>query len=213
MIKRIRTFLWRILGVHYGQTLRVHDYVFLDKDDFTLIGRKTYHNGALVWRWTNAKLTIGNYCSIANNVRFIVDEGFHKSSQLTSFPLVNNLYKHDQKLPDGSDKDEFLNNVRQKAGIAIGHDVWIGMGAYIMPGVKIGNGVTVAANSVVTKDIDDYAVVAGAPAKIINYKHEKKVADKLNSIAWWNWEEKIIKERVLDFYLNPDDFVKKYEKK
>lgn len=54
--------------------------------------------------------------------------------------------------------------------VTIGNDVWIGMRAIIMPGVTIGNGVIVGANAVVTKDIPDYAVVGGVPAKIIRYR-------------------------------------------
>ncbi|HUV60177.1 MAG TPA: DapH/DapD/GlmU-related protein [Desulfatiglandales bacterium] len=55
--------------------------------------------------------------------------------------------------------------------VTSGDDVWIGRRAMIMPGVKIGNGVIVAAGSVVTKDVPDYTVIAGVPAKVV--KHRK----------------------------------------
>ena len=100
--------------------------------------------------------------------------------------------------------------MKQKEGITIGNDVWIGMGSYIMPGVSIGNGVTIGANSVVTKDVPDYAIVAGSPARLIKLKHPEEIIKKLNHIAWWNWEEKLIKNRIEDFYLTIDDFIKKY---
>lgn len=207
----LRHLLWRILGIDYQQTLKIHDYVFLKNDKFTILGAKTYDNGALVWRWTNAEITIGNYCSIANNVKFIVDEGFHKASEITSFPLINNLLKREELLPSGKDKNEFLNNIKQRQGIKIGSDVWIGMGSYIMPGVEIGNGVTIAANSVVTKDVPPFCVLGGSPAKIIRFKHDKEIINKLNRIAWWDWEELKIKHRIEDFYLNLEDFIHKYE--
>lgn len=54
--------------------------------------------------------------------------------------------------------------------VIIGNDVWIGARVIILPGVKIGNGVIIGAGGVVTKDIPDYAVVAGVPAKIIRYR-------------------------------------------
>lgn len=207
---RIRKFLWRVLGVDYQQTLKIHDYVFLKKDPFAKIGHKTYDNGALVWRWTDAKLKIGKYCSIANNVRFIVDEGYHKASRVTSFPLIHNLLKQECQLPSGKDKEQFIKEIKQREGITIGNDVWIGMGSYIMPGVTIGNGVTIAANSVVTKDIPDYTIVGGTPAKVISTKHEDDIIDKLNAIAWWDWKDEIVKERVEDFYTTIEKFVEKY---
>jgi virginiamycin A acetyltransferase len=213
MIKKIRTFLWRTLGFDYEQVLKVHDYVFLKNDKYSTLGEKTYDNEALVFRWTPAPLIIGKYCSIANNVRFIVDEAYHGASAITNYPLVNNLFKFEKTLTVGKYKEQFLLEITQKEGIKIGNDVWIGMGAYIMPGITIGNGVTVAANSVVTKDIPDYCIVAGVPAKIIKMKYDPQQIDSLNRICWWDWEETLIKDRIQDFYnLNVSLFIKKYLK-
>ncbi|ULC58269.1 CatB-related O-acetyltransferase [Flaviramulus sp. BrNp1-15] len=211
MIYQLRVLFWRILGVDYNHTLKIHDYVFLKKDNYTKIGHKTYDNGALVWRWTEAKLIIGKYCSIANNVKFIIDEGYHKASQITSFPLIDNIFKERKTLPSGKDKIKFLKKIKQREGITIGNDVWIGMGAFIMPGVNIGNGVTIAANSVVTKNIPDYSIVAGVPAKIIKKKFDDKTIQNLNEIAWWDWDIKTLEDRIEEFYGDPLDFVEKYK--
>ena len=54
--------------------------------------------------------------------------------------------------------------------VMIGNDVWIGTRSIILPGVKIGNGVLIGAGAVVTKDVPDYAIVGGVPAKIIRYR-------------------------------------------
>ena len=54
----------------------------------------------------------------------------------------------------------------------IGNDVWIGAGVVITSGVIIGNGVVVGANSVVTKDIPDYSIYAGSPARFIRKRHD-----------------------------------------
>lgn len=54
--------------------------------------------------------------------------------------------------------------------VTIGNDVWIGSRVTILPGVKIGNGVIIGASAVVTKDIPDYAIVGGVPARVIKYR-------------------------------------------
>ena len=132
-------------------------------------------------------------------------------SSITSFPIANNVFKNENTI-NGIDKKTFFSKFKQKEGITIGNDVWIGMGAYIMPGVTVGNGVTIAANSVVTGDVSDYTVVAGVPANVIKVKYAKYIIYKLNNIAWWNWKESIIKERVSGFYNSTDFFVNKYFK-
>ena len=58
--------------------------------------------------------------------------------------------------------------VYSKGPVIIGNNVWIGDKATILPNVSIGNGAIIAANSVVTKDVPEYCIVAGNPAKIIN---------------------------------------------
>jgi virginiamycin A acetyltransferase len=186
------------------------DYTFLKDDKFTKIGCKSYENGAVVSRSGTGEINIGNYCSIAQFVYFIVDGGNHTFSKVTSFPLFDSLFLDNDTI-DGKNKIAFRLQFEEKKGITIGNDVWIGSGSYIMPGVKIGNGVTVAANSVVTKDVIDYAIVAGCPARVVKMKHDSATIAKLNKIAWWNWEEKIIKLRINDFYKpSIDTFVKKY---
>ena len=55
--------------------------------------------------------------------------------------------------------------------VSIGNDVWIGRRAMIMPGVNIGNGCIVGAGAVVTKDVPDYCIVGGVPAKIVKRRN------------------------------------------
>lgn len=211
ILYEVRKFIWRILGFDYNMMLRKTDFTLLKDDKYSTLGLRTYDNGAKVWRWTKTSLTIGKYCSIANNVNFIVDEGFHSALQITNYPLANNLFEKNEYI-DSCPKDDYFKKIKQKEGINIGNDVWIGMGTYIMPGVSIGNGVTIGANSVVTKDVLDYQVVAGTPAKVIKVKHDAHTIEKLNEIAWWNWDEKLIKERINDFNQDIKTFITRYSK-
>lgn len=58
--------------------------------------------------------------------------------------------------------------------IEIGNDVWIGANAIIMPNVKIGDGAIVGSGAIVTKNVDEYSIVGGIPAKLIKYRFSKK---------------------------------------
>lgn len=208
ILYKVRTLLWRILGVDYKSFLRKTDYSLLENDAYTVIGRRTINNGVKIWRWTTAEVSIGKYSSLAHDVRFIVDEGCHTMMQVTNFPLIPSLYK--QGLIAREEKDHLLENRKQREGIHIGNDVWIGTGAYILSGVTIGNGVTIAANAVVTKDVPDYAVVGGVPARVISMKHNEETIEKLNRIKWWDWDDITIKNRVEDFF-DIESFVEKYD--
>lgn len=123
-------------------------------------------------------LLIGNYCSIAHDVKFIINLN-HYTCHATTYPLekINSKWKSSELLP-------------LKGQIVIGNDVWIGRGVTILDGVIIGNGAIIAANAVVTKSIPPYAVVAGNPGKIVKYRFHKEIVSKLNKIKWWYWEEK-----------------------
>ena len=191
-MSKIRRFLWRLLGVDQSHMDRVVDHVFLKEDKFTTMGHASYNNHAIVYRWSDAPLVIGKYCSISYQVKFIIDDGRHGFNQVTNYPLKS-------------------NEIGSKKGITSGNDVWIGMGATIMPGVTVGNGVTIAAGAVVTKDVPDYCVVAGVPAKVIKEKCSQTDAEEMNRIAWWNWPEDKIQSCIDDFRLTIHEFALKYK--
>lgn len=64
--------------------------------------------------------------------------------------------------------------------------------------------------AVITKDVPDYAVVLGVPARIVRYRYTSEQINKLNKIAWWNWPDELIWERYDDFYIEIDQFIDKY---
>jgi serine acetyltransferase len=99
-----------------------------------------------------------------------------------------------------------------KGDIIVENDVWIGAKSTIMSGVKISNGAIVAANSVVTKDVPPYSVVAGNPAKIVKYRFTEEQIHELLKISWWDWDEEKIKNEALNMWSdNIDNFIKKHK--
>jgi len=215
MIESIRRLLWRILGINYYTYLKGKNTTYLKDAKWAVIGDKTYDNGAFVWKWfNNSSLVIGKYCSIANNVNFICDSGYHTESQITSFPLFHEvLEKNDEVIINK--KTYKVSHIKEelkpeKSDIKIGNDVWIGMNATILPGITIGNGVTILAGAVISDDIPDYAIVGGVPSKVIKFKHNPEFIEALNKIRWWDWSEEKIRSNVNDFYLPIDLFIKKH---
>lgn len=89
--------------------------------------------------------------------------------------------------------------------------MWLGRNVIVTNSANIGNGVIAAAGAVITKDVPDYAVVAGIPARIIRYRYTHEQIEALNRIAWWNWTDDEIRERFDDFYLPIEEFIRKYE--
>ena len=100
-------------------------------------------------------------------------------------------------------------NLSLKHPPIIEDDVWISSGAIILPGVRIGKGAIIAAGAVVTKDVEEYSVVAGVPAKKIKMRFDKKIIQELEKINWTEWDEKKIKDNI-DLFYNPRDFIKKF---
>lgn len=191
MKEKLRKILWRVMGVNYEHVMRVIDPVYTKEDKYTIIGKNSYANNAQIYRWSDAPLHIGKYCSISYDVHFVMDDGKHKTNTVSSYPFSS-------------------RNVGIAQGITIGNDVWVGIGVTILYGVKIGNGVTVAAGSVVTKDVPDYCVVGGVPASIIKRKCSEEEAKEMNIIAWWDWPEDVIAERQKDFEMKIPEFIEKY---
>lgn len=94
--------------------------------------------------------------------------------------------------------------------IHIGNDVWLGKNVLITNSSNIGNGVIAGAGAVITKDIPDYAVVVGVPARIIRYRYTQEQINALNKIAWWDWNDEKIREHHDDFYLDVEEFIHKF---
>ncbi len=118
-------------------------------------------------------VTFGNYCSIAPHIKIF--RANHPKDTFTSHPLLYNPALGFVK------KDQL-----DRRPLYIGHDVWIGEGAIILPGVStIGNGAMIGAGSIVTKDVPPYTVVAGNPAKVIGRRFNEEIIRQLEELQWW----------------------------
>ena len=110
------------------------------------------------------RLIIGKFCAIARGVEFVMNGANHRMNSPTTYPF--NIM--------GGGWEQFtpaLEDLPLKGDTVVGNDVWIGTNAVIMPGITVGNGVIIGAGAVVTKDVPDYAVVGGIPAKIIKFRN------------------------------------------
>ena len=144
--------------------------------DYTSIGRNTTVNNA----------SIGKFCSISWNTT--IGATSHPDNHISThaFPYVSQF--------------GFVKDTKKiKVQTTLGHDVWIGANAVIMPGLTIGNGVIIGAGSIVTKNIPDYAIVVGSPAKVIRYRFDEKTRETLLNSEWWNWPIEKIKSQIALF--------------
>lgn len=103
-------------------------------------------------------------------------------------------------------KDYEEDDVRVK----IGNDVWIGGGTVILKGVTVGDGAILGAGSVITKDVQPYAIVVGNPQRILRYRFKKEDIEFLLKIKWWDFDRKILKDMIEKKVWNSVDKVKEY---
>jgi virginiamycin A acetyltransferase len=132
---------------------------------------------------------IGKFCSIARQV--VIGPGNHDLSAVTTHPFPVSPAYGGIAL---SAKPE-----RQKGPVEIGNDVWIGMNAIILRGVKIGDGSVVAAGAVVTRDVPPYTIVAGSPARHVKDRFDAEIVEALQRIRWWDWSDEDLRHRVEQF--------------
>ena len=97
-----------------------------------------------------------------------------------------------EKAEDVVGRTNFYNKI-EKEDCIIGNDVWVGSGVTINRRVCVGNGAILASGAVVTKDVPDYAIVGGVPAKVIKYRFPKEIINRLLAVAWWDWPVEILK--------------------
>ncbi|MBQ8341319.1 MAG: CatB-related O-acetyltransferase [Clostridia bacterium] len=128
---------------------------------------------------------IGAFCSIADGCR--IGGAAHATERVSQSPVFE------------AGKNVLKTHFAQFEPLeppvtVIGNDVWIGANAQIKSGVCVGNGAVIGMGSVVTHDVPPYEIWAGVPARPIGRRVDEETAVWLEKIAFWNWEEKKIRQ-------------------
>jgi acetyltransferase-like isoleucine patch superfamily enzyme len=165
-----------INNVQFGIKNIVAQNAFLNNvtlGNYSSIGRNTTVNNA----------TLGKFCSVSWNCT--IGATSHPYTHLSSHAFPYHSFF------------EFTHKTEKiKVATQIGHDVWIGANAIIMPGITVGDGAVIGAGSIVTKDVPAYAIVTGAPAKIKKYRFTDEELQRVKALEWWNWSKETIKANV-----------------
>ena len=149
---------------------------------------------------------IGKFANVAANVRIYASKHPMQRASLHHFTYRSSWYF------EGEADDAAFFEWRAENGIEIGHDTWIGHGAVIMPGVRVGHGAIIGSNAVVTKDVADFAIAVGVPAKPLRQRFPGPIADRLLALGWWDCSHEKLHRALPDFRaLEIEAFLEKYE--
>lgn len=143
------------------------------------VGHHTYGTLNIVsYDNTDEKLEIGFFCSISENVKFIMS-GEHDYHRMSTYPFANKIINEESESVC-------------RGPIRVCDDVWIGYGCIILSGVTIGQGAVIGAGSVVTKDISPYAVYAGN--RVIKYRFDDVLIEQFLLLDFKQFSDSQIKE-------------------
>lgn len=199
--------------------VRFESYKILELESMraiTICGKHSY--GPLCSHWLVE--SVGSFCSFAIGTDVVPN---HPMNLISTHPFLYYAENEGINYEDYKDREGFYvpgvkprgqrhKTIGNRLRVNIGNDVWLGENVIITNGSNIGNGVIAGAGAIITKDIPDYAVVVGNPAKIIKYRYTTEQIEALNSIKWWDWTDELIRERYDDFYLPIDEFIEKHHK-
>jgi len=149
------------------------------------------YGSAIVEQWTRRDIVkVGKYCSIASGVKIYID-GNHRMDTFSTFPFRERL-----------GWNECPPNNWGKETPTIGNDVWIGADVIMYSGVHVGDGAVIAGQSVVTKSVPPYAVVAGNPARIVKYRFDDETIRKFLEYKWWDLPDPVIRDKLIPIHDN-----------
>lgn len=149
----------------------VGDFTYIADSEFE--SHVTHH-----YEWLGDRLIIGRFCQIGAGVEFVMNGANHQMNAVSTFPFYT-LEGWSMNPPEPQD-------LPFKGDTVIGNDVWIGQHAVILPGVHIGDGAIIGANSVAGCDVKPYTVVIGNPARELRKRFDDELIDLLLRFRWWD---------------------------
>lgn len=157
-------------SVHHPNII-VGDFTYFSDADFE---KHVIH----LYEFNGDRLVIGKFCQIATGVTFVMNGANHQMNAVSTYPFYI-MEGWEQPLPS-------LADLPIKGDTVVGNDVWIGQNATILPGVHIGDGAIIGMNSVVSRDVPPYTIVAGNPVREIRKRFDEEMIDILLKLKWWN---------------------------
>ena len=149
--------------------------------------------------------TIGKFANIAAAVRI------NATNHPTWRPTLHHFTYRAADYFEGAENDHDFFAWRRENRVTIGNDVWIGHGATVLPGVTVGDGAVIGAGAVVSRDVAPYTIVGGVPAKLIRERFPKLVAERMQALAWWDWDHDRLFAALDDFrHMDVEDFLEKH---
>ena len=175
--------------------IQVGEYTYYDDPADPTAFEK--NNVLFNWPEFGDRLIIGKFCALASGVQFIMGSANHRTSSVTTYPfsVFGGVWR--ERTPP------HLEQLPFKGDTVVGNDVWIGRNSVILPGVHIGDGAIIAANSVVTKDVAPYTVAGGNPARFRKSRFDPELTALLLRLKWWDQEPEELVE-LLPLLCSPD---------
>jgi virginiamycin A acetyltransferase len=165
--------------------VEVGEYTYYDSFDDPL----AFERDAVLYAFGPERLVIGRFCAIASGVRFVMPGANHADRGPSTYPF--GIFG-----PPWDATMDIVMSAPSRGDTIVGHDVWLGYSALVLPGVTIGHGAVVAAASVVARDVPPYAVVAGNPAQVVRMRFPEQDVERLLRAAWWNWPIELVTEHA-----------------
>ena len=171
--------------------------------DYVTIGSNTYAADLAFSRWGKETISIGKYCSISQQVKFLAG-GNHRTDCVSTYPF--------DTIITGTARAavEDRSYAPDQTGIKIGNDVWVGFGASFIGSCEVGDGAVISAGAVVFSGIPAYAIAVGNPARVMKYRFSDHIIHMLLEIKWWDWSDELVKERIDEFYSETIVFCNRY---